>query len=233
MGQQQGQQACGLAPGGQQLVQHPGQVEGPVRHVITDQIRAGDGGVAGGVEQVHHGEGSIQAAGQLGRGWHGVGDVRGGDLLLGAGDPGGHGRLADQERPGYVRGGYAADQPQRQSHLRLGGQRRVTAGEHQPEPVIGKPYRRRELGVFRHDQQGQLALERTVTAEVIQRDAPGHSGQPGTWARRDAVASPGGQRLDVGILDRFLGGVDVAGHAHRRGEHVGPLATVRSLDRLS
>ena len=67
--------------------------------------------------------------------------------------------------------------------------------EHQPEPVVGKRAGRRGLVVFRRDQQGQLALQLALNN-----------------LRRDAAASPGGQGLDVSVLDRFLGGVDVTGY---------------------
>src|SRR5215472_13628415 len=47
----------------------------------------------------------------------------------------------------------------------------------------------------------------------------------------DALAGPGGERGRVGVLDALLGQVEIAGDARRRGEHEGPLATVRIVDR--
>ena len=62
---------------------------------------------------------------------------RGGDLLLGPRHPRRHRRLADQERVRDVGGRHAAHEPQRQRHLRLARQRRVAAGEDEPQPVVG------------------------------------------------------------------------------------------------
>ena len=49
--------------------------------------------------------------------------------------------------------------------------------------------------------------------------------------RRDAGALPAAQRARVGVLHALLGEIEVARDAHRRGEHEGPLATVRVGDR--
>ena len=53
--------------------------------------------------------------------------------------------------------------------------------------------------------------------------APGRSGMP--------VRGPGLQRLGVRVLGALLRQVEVPGQARRRGEHPGPLATVRLRDR--
>ena len=77
------------------------------------------------------------------------------------------------------------------------------------------------------DQQRQLRAQCLLPAQRVDRLASGGRGEPGAGIGRDAVARPGVQRRDVGVLDALLGEVDVAGDARRRGEHEGPLATVR------
>src|SRR6201999_3509922 len=76
----------------------------------------------------------------------------------------------------------------------------------------------------------ELRLQGPRTAHGVQRVAPGRDRQPGTRPLRHTVALPCTQRRDVRVLQRLLGEVEVARDAHRRGEHVGPLAPVRVGD---
>ena len=57
---------------------------------------------------------------------------------------------------------------------------------------------------------------------TVVSQAPGRAGTP--WAGQVV------ERAGIGVLDALLGQVDVPGDAHRRGEHEGPLATVRVGD---
>ena len=87
-------------------------------------------------DEVEHGEHAASRARQvLGLG-DPVGDLRGLDLLLRAGDPLGHRGLRDEERLRDLGHGQAAEQPQGQRHPGLRRERRVAAGEDQPEPVV-------------------------------------------------------------------------------------------------
>src|SRR5262249_60855922 len=65
----------------------------------------------------------------------------------------------------------------------------------------------------------------------VDRPAARGGGEPGPWVARQPLPGPGGQRGGVGVLDALLGQVEVARDARRRGEHEGPLATVRVRDR--
>jgi hypothetical protein len=93
--------------------------------------------VPGGKDQVHHIQHGGQPLRQLAGAGDPVGDAGGGDLLLGTGDPGGHGRLAGQERVRDLGGSQPAQQPQSERDPRVHGERGVAAGEDQPQPVIG------------------------------------------------------------------------------------------------
>ena len=79
------------------------------------------------------------------RGRHPVRDASRLDLGLRAGDPLRHGGLLDQEGTHDLGHGQAGDHPQRQRHAGLHRERRVAAGEDQPEPLIldgaGRPGR--------------------------------------------------------------------------------------------
>ena len=202
--------------------------------------------MAGRVEQVDHGEHRVQPVRQLGRAGHAVRDPGGGDLLLGPGDPGRHGRLGHQERLRDLSRGQAAHQPQRQRHLCLPGQGGMAAGEYQAEPVVGDHVLPRVPGVPRLgrvagrlprsggraglDQQRQLGPQGPVPALRVQRPPSRGRGQPGAGIARYALPGPGVERGHVRILNALLGDVDVTGDARRRGEHEGPLATVRVRD---
>src|ERR1019366_5427868 len=59
---------------------------------------------------------------------------------------------------------------------------------------------------------------------------PRHRRQPRPGFNRDPRRGPSGQGPSVSVLDAFFGYVDVAGDAHRGGEHEGPLAAVRLGD---
>ena len=77
---------------------------------------------------------------------------------------------------------------------------------------------------------GSLRPQGPVAALRVERPPPRRRGQPGPRIARHALPGPGVERGDVRILNALLGHVDVAGDARRRGEHEGPLATVRVRD---
>jgi putative intracellular protease/amidase len=93
---------AGVGAARHQLAQHPGQAHRLLHEVGPDQRRAGRRGVPGGEEQVDDGDHGREPVAELGRGRDAVGDAGDRDLLLRPGDPGRHGRLEDQERPGDV-----------------------------------------------------------------------------------------------------------------------------------
>ena len=81
------------------------------------------------------------------------------------------------------------------------------------------------------EQQRQRAAQRGVTAQQVHAAAPGDRREPGAGIGGHAARSPRRQRPRVRVLHALLGEVEVARDAHRRGEHEGPLATVRVGDR--
>jgi hypothetical protein len=64
-------------------------------------------------------------------------NARGADLGLRADEALGHRGLGDQERVGDLGGRQAAEETQGERDLRVGRERRVTAGEDQPQPLVG------------------------------------------------------------------------------------------------
>ena len=146
-------------------------------------------------------------------------------------------RLADQEGAGHLGRGQAAHQPQRERHLRRPVERGVAAGHDQPQPVVRDLVLRPVVDESRTrldvvlDQQRQVAVLHAPVADDVQRPPLRRGGEPGARPRRDAAARPVGERGGEGVLHALLGDVEVARDAHRRGEHEGPLATVRVGDR--
>jgi hypothetical protein len=146
------------------------------------------------------------------------------DLRLRADQPLRHRRLRDEERARDLLGGQAAQRPQRERHLRLGGERRVAAGEDQLEALVGEL----ELvhvvlnGLPRLEQAG-LVGERAVAADAIDRAIARGRDQPRARIVGGAVAWPalGGDRER--LLRGFLGELEVAEEADQRGEDAAPL----------
>ena len=113
-------------------------------------------------------------------------------------------------------------------------QRRVAAGEDQAQPVVGdlgrRPAPARRARRRPSTQQRQRAADSVVAAEQVEGAVaarPSSARRPG-WPARPL--RPRRQRAGVRVLHALLGQVEVARDAHRRGEHEGPLATVRVGD---
>jgi hypothetical protein len=102
--QHQREQAGHLRLVGHQDLQHPGQPDGLVAQLVTDQLRAAGRDVALGEQQVQHVEDGGQAVGQLVTVGHPVRDPGVADLGLRAADPLRDGRLGALEQPRDLRG---------------------------------------------------------------------------------------------------------------------------------
>ena len=105
----------------------------------------------------------------------------------------------------------------------------MAAGEDQPQPVVREPDSPASPGPASVvlDEQRQRPAQRRLAAGAGRGRGAARRGQPGAGLRRDAALRPGREGRGVRVLDALLGEVEVAGDAHRRGEHEGPLATVR------
>ena len=106
----------------------------------------------------------------------------------------------------------------------------MTAREDEPESVVDDVGLVHLTGAdhgHRFDQQRQRSVMGHAPPSHVDGAASGDGGQPGTGFRGDPPGGPGGQRPGVGILDAFLGQIDVACDPHRGGEHEGPLPPVR------
>src|SRR5215472_996019 len=147
--------------------------------------------------------------------WYAKRDPRSFDLSLRPHQPLRHRALRYQEGTGDLVGAEPAESAQGERNLRLDCERRVTAGEDEPEALVGK-----NGGVHRHlstiagDEQADLGREGPITTDAIRRSVASRRHQPGPRVAGDALAWPpvGGHRER--LLRGFLGEVEAAEEAH-------------------
>jgi len=99
--------------------------------------------------------------------------------------------IGGQERPGDLGDGQAAEQPQGERHPGLGCQRRVAAGEDQPEPVVvDGAGQLRGCVVVDHQGRPVLGVALLLAADPVE-GAPGRGGgQPAARVGRHPVDRP-------------------------------------------
>ena len=170
-------------------------------------------------------------------GRHPVGNAGQADLALGPHQPLGHGRLGDEEGPGDLGRGQAAQGPQGQRHPGFEGQRRVAAGEHQPEAVVGNCAHVRLLPVARPAVVGVVDQGRVVVLlgpaalapGPIDGLAAGDGQQPGARPVGEAGPGPVLEGGHIGLLEGVLGEVEIAQRGDEGGEHPPRLLPERVL----
>ena len=192
--QQQRHQAEHLRLVRHQAGQQPGQPDRLGAQLGADQRVPGGSRVPLVEDQVDHGEHVRQPGGQRRVARHAVRDPRVSDLPLGPDQPLGDRRLGDQERAGDLGGLQPGHEPQGEGELRLGAQRRVAAGEDEPQPVIRHW---RPLGRYHRLRAGLGPA----------------------WIRSSAACAfcPSFGGDGEGLLDRLFGEVDVAEEADQGG----------------
>ena len=192
--------------------------------------------VAGVEDEVDDGEHAPQPLRQQVRRRHPQRNGRVADLPLRPHQPLRERRLRDEKSPGDLRRRQTAEQAQRQRHLRLGGERRVAAGEDQLEPFVGD----HGLLVFgvgwgqllEPAEELRLACERSLAPDAIDRAVACGRDDPRAGIRGRAVARPPLQGRRERILYRVLGEIEVAEDAGEDGDAAGTLVPVGAVDRV-
>ena len=175
--------------------------------------------------QVEHREDFVDPLRQVGISWQLVGNPGVDDLALGAYDPLGDSRLACDKGAGNLGSGQAGHRAQRQCQLRLPGEGRVATGEDQAQPVVAL------CRVHIHDlplQQRQFGAVAGIAPHLVDRLTPRRGEEPGSRLFRNPGFWPVFDRLHEGVLDQFLGEVEISERRNqRRGEPAGLLAENR------
>ena len=216
---------------GHQLGQQPSEADGLRAEVLADEPVARARRVALVEDEVDDGQHGPQAVREVGLVRDAVGDPRVADLALGPDQPLGHGRLGHQEGARDLGGGEPAQEPQRQRDLGAGGERGVTAGEDQAQPVVahGALLGRFVAGV-QQSGLGVPVLAGRLPAQAVDRPVAGGGDDPSRRARRQSVGRPPLHRRGERVLDRLLGDVDVAEDADQDGHRAAVLLAEHTLD---
>ena len=159
------------------------------------------------------------------------------DLALRAHDALAHGRLRDQEGARDLAGAQAAERAQCERHARRQVQRRVTAGEDQPQPIVDDHalvVHGRLLGLGEQARQlGQpfgAVGHRPGPPQAVDRPPARGGGEPRPRVGRDPVAPPDRDRGLERVLHGVLGQLEVTDLPDQRGQHARALLTERALD---
>ena len=188
--------------------------------VGADELVALGRGVALVEHEVDDRQHRPQPARQLGVARHAVRDLGVADLLLRAHEALGHRRLGNEERPGDVRRLEPAEQPQRERDLRARGERRVTAGEDEAEPVVFHVAHRlgRLVAFVEQRGLGVAVMAGCLTAQAVDGAVAGGGGDPAARVRRQPGRRPPLARNQERLLDHLFGDVDVAEETDQGGD---------------
>ena len=232
MQQHQRDQAGGLRVAGQQAVQQPAQPDRLVAQLRPYDVAAAGRRVPLVEHQVDHALHTGQPLGEgVGTGYREA-DPGLADLPLRAYQALGHRGFGQQEGARDLPGREPGHVPQRQRDPDLERQRRVAAGEDQPELVV----LRVEHLVVRPDGLAgpphlRCLLDRHLVApELVEGLTPRGHRQPGAGLRGYPFLRPGSGGRRERLLCRILGALQVAESARQRGDDRRPLLPERAIE---
>ena len=187
-------------------------------------------------DEVDDGEHAAQPLRQQVRGRHPQRDAGVADLSLRADEPLRERRLRDEERARDLRRRQPAEQAQRQRHLRVGGERRVAAGEDQLEPLVGNHgllvLRVGRGQLLQPSEELRLACQRPLAPDPVDRPVARGRDDPRAGIRGRAVARPPLQGRCERVLHRVLGEIEIAEDAGKDGDAAGTLVPIGAVDRV-
>jgi hypothetical protein len=183
-------------------------------------------------DEEEDGEYAGEAARKILRGRHPVRDASRLDLGLRAGDPLPHGGLLHQEGTGDLGHSQTTDHAQRQRDAGLHRERRVTAGEDQPEPLVVDGERLGRVVVVQHLSLLLLVVALVLAPDPVDGLTVGGGGQPSARVRGYAVGGPPFDRGRERFGRRLLGNVEITETPGQGGDHPRPLGVVGLGDRL-
>ena len=201
----------------------------------ADQRLALRRGVAFVEDEVDDREDRVEALGHVGRLGHDVGDAGDADLLLRPHQPLRHRRRRHEEGAGDRLGVEAAQRPQRQRDLGVDRQRRMTAREDQPQPVVGDVVGV-VVGLVDRAQERRIAMqldlggESRLASHAIERLVPRGLDDPRPRELRHAARAPLLDRRRERLLRRLLRQIEVAGQPDQRRDDAAPVLAIEIAD---
>src|SRR6185295_19760456 len=141
-------------------------------------------------------------------------------------------RLGHEERAGDLGGREAAEQAQGERDPGGRGERGVTAGEDQPQPVVAHGALLRLRLALREPQRlGLAVVADRLAAQPVERLVAGRRDDPARGGGWHAVDGPAGDRRHERLLHALLGEVDVAERPHEHGDRAAVLLPEDLRDR--
>ena len=190
-------------------------------------------GVALVEDEIEGGEHRPEAVGQLVVRRDDVRDAGVTDLALRTDEALLHRLLRGQERARDLGRLQASERPQRERHAGLGRERRMTAGEDQPQALVGNGAVLDLALLFRGHERLELAhlvLEPARAPDPVDRLVPGGGRDPRARVARHSALRPDLERDDEGVLHRLLREVEVAEHADERRDRPSRLLAEQAVD---
>jgi len=212
------------------FAQHAGEPNGFRAELPTDQRLPRCREVAFVKDQIDH---RLHRSPPLGQGVvrrHLEGDARVVDLALRSHQPLRQGGFGHEKRARDFAGRQAAERAQSQRDLRLAIERRVAAGEYQPQPVVWKRGWRRHRVLIRRDrglllQKAAFFPPRAFAPRHIDQLAVSGGHDPRGGVLRDATVGPMRECGRERLLHRLFGAVERAGQPDQAGDDPPVLVT--------
>ena len=226
---------------GEQRHHDPGQPDRLDRELAPDEGVPRGRGVALVEDQVEDLQDTGEPLGEELEIRHAVGDPGVADLALGADEALREGRLRDEEGARDLRRRQPAQRAQGERDSPVHRERRMAAGEDEPEAVVGDGHRVLRLRPDRGQSRLDLgvALERPgllaqplAPAEPVDRPVPRGRGDPGPRVVRHAPDRPRLEGRHERFLDGLLGQIEVAEHPDERRDRPAGLLAEQAADDL-
>jgi hypothetical protein len=179
----------------------------------------------------------VEPLGQLLARRHLIRNVRIADLSLGADDALRERRRRNEKGARDFLGFQTAHLAQRQRNAGVGAQRRMAAGENQPEPIVLHGLLVDVLG--RHaaldllGDAGHRRVEPRAAPQPIDRLEAAGRDEPRARIVGKAVLWPAVERRGEGVVHRLLGEIEIAKEADEGREHTARVAAIDRFDRFA
>ena len=201
---------------------------------MTRERGAGRGRVSFVEDQVDDVEDRVESPRQLGAGRYLIRNSGVANLRLGPDDALGDGAGSGQIRVRDFLGRQAAHFAERERDLRIGGQRRVAAGENEPQAVVFERVIVDDDGIDRGlEMPGELrdrCVESRAPAQHVDRFEAAGRNEPRERVGGQPVARPPLDRRRERFVQRLFRQVEITDQANQRGKDTARVGAIQCLD---